>query len=196
MAKKSNTPPPSPSPAADPFNVESLRLTDSSLQLGVKRQVVVVPVGKPQRQAFVRVHPSEEYRMATALFEDKINREIYLVARPLWEELAGEIQPAYLFTAITRHGGLFLWKCVAPDQDGRRNNWHDSMLAAAQMAVDTWVRVSANMANGSYDVFAAAGDIPDPVWPELSFEEILDKAFSGRKIGDIDHPVLQQLRGE
>ena len=86
---------------ADPFDPARLRLSEST-QIGVKKALTVISCGKPNRQQFVRVHPSEDYRMQTALFTDEVNREAYLVAPELWNELAGEIQPTYLFAAITK----------------------------------------------------------------------------------------------
>ncbi len=86
---------------ADPFDPARLRLTEST-QIGVKKAVTVISCGKPNRQQFVRVHPSEDYRMQTALFTDEVNREAYLVAPELWDELAGEIQPTFLFAASPR----------------------------------------------------------------------------------------------
>jgi hypothetical protein len=46
-----------------------------------------------------------------------------------------------------------------------------------------------------YDTNVAAGDLPEPEWPELSFREILELSFKGRFIQDIDHPCIRALRG-
>lgn len=181
---------------ADPFDPARLRLTEAT-QIGVKKAVTVITYSKPNRQQSVRVHPSEDYRMQTALFTDEVNREAYLVAPNLWDELAGEIQPTFLFAGITKTtNNVFLWPCRVPDADGRRNNWHFSALRAAEMAMTKWVRVQANMADGKYDVFEATGTIPDPDWPEMTFRDILKTAFEDRFIDSIDHPILKQLRGE
>src|SRR5215470_9799322 len=75
----------------DPFDPASLRLSqDFSAQLGVKKVLTTVPVRKPDKAWFVRVHPSEDYRLQTAVVELKEERETYLVAPALWTELAGE----------------------------------------------------------------------------------------------------------
>ena len=181
---------------ADPFDPAQLRLAEVT-QIGVKKAVTVIACSKPNRQQFVRVHPSEEYRMPTAMFTDEVNREAYLVQRDLWDELAGEIQPTYLFAGITKTtNNVFLWPVRVPETDGRRNNWHVSMLRAAEMAMKKWVRVQANMSDGKYDVFEATGPIPDPEWPEMLFQDMLKIAFEDRFIDSIDHPILKQLRGE
>ena len=39
------------------------------------------------------------------------------------------------------------------------------------------------------------GNIPDPIWPELSFDAIYRIAFKDRVIRSLDHPVVKRLRG-
>jgi hypothetical protein len=56
--------------------------------------------------------------------------------------------------------------------------------------------VSANQAAACYDVFVAEGRIPDPVWPDMRFKDILKVAFGNRVISSIDHPVIQHLHGK
>jgi hypothetical protein len=33
------------------------------------------------------------------------------------------------------------------------------------------------------------------MWPDIPFQEIVDTAFKGRFITDLDHPVVNRLRG-
>jgi hypothetical protein len=47
----------------------------------------------------------------------------------------------------------------------------------------------------AYEIFEAESAIPDPVWPELSFEAIYRIAFKDRLIASADHPVIKRLRG-
>jgi len=58
-----------------------------------------------------------------------------------------------------------------------------------------WIRLKANMALGAYEIFEASGTIPDPVWPDLSFQELLRIGFRDRLVDRIDHPVIKRLRG-
>jgi hypothetical protein len=51
------------------------------------------------------------------------------------------------------------------------------------------------MALGCYRIYRAEGDIPEPIWPKESFQELLQLAFSGRIIESADHPVVRRLRG-
>ena len=184
--------------APDPFDVDSLRISqDFNAATGVKKALLTVPVRKPSKESFVRVHPDESYRLQTAVIELKEDREVYLVASSLWPELAGEstFSPRALFTTINRQGVVFLWQTRLPGPDGKLDEWSRSALEAVELATKKWVRVSSNMSLGAYEV-AYAENLPDPEWPEHSFQELLNIAFKDRRIHSLDHPVLRRLRGE
>ena len=100
-----------------------------------------------------------------------------------------------LFTAINRQDVVFLWPVPLPKEDGRIQEWHRSLMQAAEMAIKKWVRVNANMALGAYEVSEATGALPEPGWPDLPFVELLEVAFRDRYIRDLDHPALQRLKG-
>jgi len=182
---------------SDMFNPEQLRLGQNfAASIGVKKLILAVSVRKPDRQWFIRVRPEKEYRLDTAVIELKDERETYLVNRDLWSELPGEIVPIVFFTAINRQGTVFLWPVRLPDQDGKSNTWNETALLAAKKAEEKWVRVSANMNAGMYDVFEATGVLPEPEWPEDDFPTLLEKAFKDHVITALDHPVVRRLRGE
>lgn len=183
--------------AADPFDPASLRLSqDFASTIGVKKVLTVVPCRKPNRQEFVQVHPGEEWRLETGMFEDKLNQGFYLVQQHLWAELSSEVFPVCLFLATNRQGDVFLWPVKLTGIDGRSNTWNDSALAAARLAETQWVRVVANTSGGMYNAFEAADKLSAPEWPDLSFAEILKLAFKDRFITTLDHPIIRALRGK
>jgi hypothetical protein len=53
-----------------------------------------------------------------------------------------------------------------------------------------------NRAFGAYEVMQATGNLDEPEWPELSFQEIVNLAFKDKVIATLDHPVIRRLRGE
>jgi hypothetical protein len=71
-------------------------------------------VHKPNPQSFVRVHPDEAFRLQTAVLEAKLERETYLVDSAPWDDLAHELVPKMLFTAMDRQQNLFLWPVRLP----------------------------------------------------------------------------------
>ena len=174
-----------------------MRLDQSFAEtVGVKKLLTTVPVRKPNRQDFVRVHPDPAYRLTpAAIIELKEDREVYLVTPAMAMELPGEFAAVTLFTTVNRQGVLHLWPVKLPGPDGKHNEWHRSSAEAAELAMDRWVRITANMSLGAYEVFEATGDLPEPTWPDLPLPEILKIAFRDHIVDKPDHPVVQRLRG-
>lgn len=186
-------------PAPDPFgDLSAFRLDPSVFEATpAKKLLTQIPVRKPAKQDFVRVNPDPAYRLdPAAIIELKEERENYLVRPDIFQDVQHECAGCTLFLGITRQGVLFVWPVRLPDSTGRANPWHESAREAAELAMGQWVRVSANMNLGGYEVSAATATIPDPTWPKEPFHELLKIAFKNRVIDSVDHPVLQQLRGE
>jgi hypothetical protein len=182
--------------APDPFDPATLRLDQTFIDGGVKKLLTTVPVRRPNPQDFVRTREDPEYRLTVALIELRDDRETYLVPPILAQELIGEITAFQIYTTINRQGVVFLWPVKLPNPDGRQIEWHRSACEAAEIAMRRWVRVKANMALGAYEIFEAAGVIPDPEWPNVPFPELLRIAFRNRLVDHLDHPVIKRLRGE
>src|SRR5882724_9857021 len=138
----------------NPFDPAALRL-DQSFAI-VKKLLTMVPVRKPNRQDFVRVHRDQAYRLTpAAIIELKEDRAVYLVTPAMAMELPGELAAVTLFTVVNRQGVLHLWPVKLPGSDGKYNEWHRSSAEAAEFAMHKWVRITANMSLGAYEVFEA-----------------------------------------
>jgi len=184
--------------SASPFdNLSALRLDQSYADtVGVKKLLTTVPVRKPNRQEFVRVHPDPAYRLTpAAIIEVKEDREVYLVMPDMAPILPGEFSTVTLLTTINRQGTLHIWPVKLPTPEGRQNEWHRSAAEAAERAMKKWVRVTSSMSLGAYEIFEASGDLPEPVWPDYAFEEILKIAFRDRIVDRAEHPLVQRLLG-
>jgi hypothetical protein len=181
----------------NPFDPAALRLDQSYADtVGVKKLLTTVPVRKPNRQDFVRVHPDPVFRLTpAAIIEVKEDREVYLVTPSMAQALPGEFSMVTLVTAINRQGTLHIWPIKLPSPEGRLNEWHRSAAEAAERAMKKWVRVTASMSLGAYEIFEASGDLPEPVWPDYSLGEILKIAFRDRIVDRVDHPLVQRLQG-
>ena len=64
-----------------------------------------------------------------------------------------------------------------------------------ELAKSKWIRLSANMTGGAYDVFEAQADLPEPDWQEHGLDQYIEVAFRGKIIKDLEHPVVQSLLG-
>ena len=181
--------------APDPFDLASLRLNPSFLETaGVKKLLTTVPARRPNPQDFVRVHPAPEFRADFALIDLKDEREDYLVRPEVLSELAGEVVFKTIFTAINRQGVVFLWPVRLPALDGK-SEWSRSQREGAELAMTKWVRLKANMSLGAYEITVAESEMADPVWPELTYQQLLQIAYRDRMITTVDHPVVRRLRG-
>jgi hypothetical protein len=186
---------PNPFAAFDPVN---LRIDQSFLNHGVaKKLLTTLPIRKPNKQDFVRVHPSEEYRLTAALIELKEDRETYLVMPGFIRQLGeAEYFLATLYLCINRQKVLSFWPVKLPGPDGRQMEWHTSAADAAEKAMKVWIRVTANMSLGAYEISEAAANLSEPEWPEQTMPELLSIAFKNRVIEGPDHPVMKKLAGE
>jgi hypothetical protein len=184
----------------NPFDVASLRLTTDYQGAAAKKVLLTVPVRKPHNSWFIRVHPDPAFRLETKVIEagDGIQKEVYQVAKELWSELEGEpaFSPRVFYTAITKPGKLFVWPVNLPKDDGKENSWNRSARDAAAAAMTKWVRVISDTDLGGYQLGEAVTKYPEPTWPDMTFEQILNLAFKNHRIADLDHIVLKNLRGE
>jgi len=182
-----------------PFDdISKLRLSVENETVNVKKVIFTLPVRKPSKDTFIRVHHDSSYWLETKIIELKTERENYLVTPDLWQELEGEptLVRKALVTTIDRQGVVFLWPVKLPDSNGKLDDWNSSALQAANLAKDYWIRVKANMYAGCYDVDQALADWGNPQWPEMPFNELLKIAFRDKYIDSFDHQVLRKLRGE
>jgi hypothetical protein len=191
---------PRPSPAAiDPFDPATYRLQPSLLVAeGVQKHLTELPVRKPDKSWWVRVHPDPEYALDTFVIELKEEQETYLVLPPLWQELHGESTfiALTLHLAVTRQGKLFLWPVRRPtDPTQEPTRWMRPTLQAIGHAVNKWTRIEWNLETRQHDV-KTCKYTADPQWPELPFRDLLKIAFRDYVISTRDHPVLRRLRGE
>src|SRR6516162_2025468 len=96
---------PSADKAPDPFDLANLRLAQNYNETaGIKKLLGTVPVRKPYKQEFIRVHPDAAYRENFAMIELREEREEYLVSSGMVAELAAEIINKTLYTAVNRQG--------------------------------------------------------------------------------------------
>lgn len=185
--------------APDPFDPASLRLSGDAMPgLGIRKALLTLPVRKPDKAWWVRVHGDPDYRLETNVIELKEDRETYLVAPALWPQLATEstFSPRAFVIAVNRQGVHFLWPIKLPGADGRLDEWSRSALEAVDRATKGWVRVQANLSLGAYEVWETTASIPEPEWPTTQLKDMLRVAFRDRYIDTLNHPVLLRLRGE
>ncbi|WP_328667620.1 hypothetical protein OG905_11395 [Streptomyces sp. NBC_00322] len=184
----------------DPFDLDALR-SESLQHLDVEKTLTTVPVRRPKRGEFFRVHPSDDYVIDSYIIEreDGMDRVVYWVAPSMRDELFGDMRKVRLYTCITKRGTVFLWPVKLPLSDSPNSGraWQQSALEAAEAAKTLWVKMTGNRELGAYEIFMARGDLGEPQWPDKTFRELIGIAFKGDRIIDsLDHPVIRELNGE
>jgi len=177
-------------------NLDALRLsdTDPASLTGAREILSHVPVRKPTRHEFFRVHPDPQMALESTIYVDKAERETFFVTPAMRGALLGETRPVLLTTAITTQRVVLIFPVNLP-VDGRTNAWNDTTLEAVKLAKMGWIRMAADLRLGSYRVYKAEGELPDPEWPVQSFSELLEIAFRGRIVDTPNHAILRRLRG-
>ena len=177
-------------------NLSAMRLSANyGSTLGVTKLLTKVTVGKPKPAVFFRAHPDEGMTFPAMVYDDKEAREQYLVDPAVAQELGGLVRPVLLCAAIDRQSNPFLIPVPLPGEDGSRNPWHESLAQAVEHAKKAWLRMSANMHVGAYDIYLAEGTLPQPVWPAHDMDALVQVAFRGKIISSLDHPVVQSMLG-
>jgi hypothetical protein len=178
-------------------DLNSLRLpTNYGATLGVQKLLTTVPVGKPNKSTFFRVKQSEELAFNTFILENKVTRETYIVVPVVAQVISELVRPVMLNVAIDRQNNVSLIPVQLPQEDGTRNPWHESLAQAVERAKTNWIRINPNMQLGVYDVYEATAELPEPIWPSRTIDELVDVAFLGKIIRTVDHPIVQTHLGK
>lgn len=194
---KSNAAELQPGGSSDPFDPINLRLTvDYTTAVSATKLLTTVPVKRPDRAYFFRVHPSPEFILETNILERRDEGETYVVHQDIALSFPHDVVAKRLYLTLTVQGVPALWPVRLPGEDGRLDPWNESAHAIAEIAMKRWVRVVSNRHLGAYQATCAVNIKTEPEWPAVSFKEILRIAFRDRIITSLDHPVLRRLRGE
>lgn len=190
-------PPPVASDRRDEELLAAIRLDQSytsAAAVAVTKPLLTVPVRKPGKSEFFRVHPA--HWLDCLLLELKERREVYFVTPALADLLSEFVQPSRLRLCVTRQGTVLIWPIKLARDDARGDAWRRSAAEAAALAEKKWVRIAADMHLGAYQPFEAQGELGDPRWPAEEWPRIMAIAMRGWLIDSCDHPVVLSLLGE
>ena len=183
-------------PGYDPFDPEALRM-DPVADVEVERVLTAVPVRKPKRTEFVRVHPDYVVDRLLVERDTGMEKECYLVLPEVQHLVVQELRRTRLHVAITKHGTVFIWPIKLPlegNDSGRRI--FDTASLIAEQAKTKWVKSVWDRGLGGYEMFKAKGDLGEPQWPDKSFRDLLAIAFGNYLIDHAGHEVIRELNGE
>jgi hypothetical protein len=192
------------SPAApdqpDPFdNLDLIRIPQDHVVTGSARRMLlnVRNMFKPPEGAFVRTHPSPEYRLEAGLLMPPHRKHFLLTGgmREYGKKLPGYL-PITIFTAIDRDNDVFLWM-VKRAKDGREPMaWHETGMEGALSAQTKWVQCRVDMKNGCYTFEEMQAPLPEPEWPDVKFGELLRVSFKNAAISRPTDIEVLKLEGK
>lgn len=168
-------------------------------EMGIE-EINSIPVRKPGKEKFFRVHPDKEYSIALQVLEIKDDSALkgeYVVPPPKDENLdqffrenRAMIKKKEIVLCEDIAGKHFVWP-VAPLSS--EYPWHKTARKALSEARTKWTRIQPD--STCYKVTTI--DKPNkPNWPKEEFDQILNTSFEGKIIDSIEHPVVQYLKGE
>ena len=198
------------SPNAEPINEVKLKKpkidlervrakADQSIDLGVTTEYTMIPIRNPKPDEFFRCMPDEDYSMDAHILSLKTENEWYMIEPDILPEiqLESQLRVRTVYVCVTMNSTPFVTCIPQHDEMGKINSWHQSGHITMEEAKQCWVRRQADKANGGYTITKAMNaKLPDPKWPTMTLNEIIGRAFDKFYIDDINHPVLQRLRGE
>jgi hypothetical protein len=182
-------------------SIASIRLDPATVENATADEQLAIPVGKPHGQTWFRVRPDAEYRLQVAglQLKDEIDDGFYILSYEMQSDLLFTEAHRYtLYVVMPRLSkSVRVWPVKQPDGDGKWNDWSRTADEAAHIGMTEWVRLIPDRASGGYKVRRQRDGEKsrDPIWPDLTMDEIVEKAFfdRGKLITGYDHPVMKLL---
>ena len=188
--KPSTAPPP---PTTPPVNKWDQYRTDQQFLAGTTIRTSAIVARKPTKFEWITIRRDPEYHFTARVYDHKPTGKVYLVHPAIQAEIANELTVKLIVPCITRAEVLFLWPVQLPGE--RENAWTTSAIDAMRRGMDGWVRVTSNLLAGSYEVQVPFNELPAPIWPDITMEQMISAAFTHYSIDSMDHPRIKDIRG-
>jgi hypothetical protein len=123
-----------------------------------------------------------------AIKDQKANK-LFVVNRRILSLVGTQARLYRVRQAITTDGEIYLWPAPV---EGRLES-DITHLNAQQAALSRWIRIE--WAGKAFLAVEPQGDLGQPEWPELAFQEVLELGLTGHLINDENHPFIKRLLG-
>lgn len=161
---------------------------------GVRKPLTTVPVRRPPKTEWFRVHPTNMIDVPFLELKDK--GESYFCTNEIAAIVGDVAVPVRLRQCVTRQGTTFLWPIKLPRGNKRADAWHTSAAEAAALGVKRWIRLVPDMELGAYQPLEALGINDEPKWPAESWAHIFRVATRDLVIDTDDHVVVREILGQ
>lgn len=185
-----------PSAIGENIDPAALRIdVDYTMRAATKTNQGAIRIRRPERQGYSAIRAGEEWHEVYLALKEEASGDIYVVAPALDDALREFTAPTLFSVCTTRGGSLFLW----PIRLSREGDPHPYSRSALQIVVEyqggPWIRVAADRAEGVYKVTTPKNRWPPPEWPDIEPLEVYRRAFEGKVIDSMGHPVVLRLQG-
>ena len=149
-----------------------------------------IEICKPYWEYYFRINGDNAYYAELPVLE--LRSGLWRVL-PEYRLAHNKIRYQIFRLGIYHNGVPFIW----PLKTGI-NTWNISAAKISQIAVDQWIKMDSDKAAFQYVHHPPPEDmvIPDPQWPKITFDRLLDMAFQERTVDSFNHPALRGARGE
>lgn len=155
----------------------------------------VGPVRKPSKFEPFRTHPTLRINVKLCMPKKGAHEgDIFLVAPHMKDLLVRHTVSATLFLLMTAEGAPLLAPVPFPEEGGKEHTANSSFRIIAARAEKEWCLAIYSRASSSYELGTQdETDFGEPVWPDLTLAEILEKAFRDLYIQDRNHPFVKSV---
>lgn len=175
---------------------ESMRINPTLKQSTQQSIQQSIPLSKPPQNTFYTHKPG-----CTAEFAGLIDRvmgdkfledDFYLVSPKIQELIADSLRLWAINLSVDENDTYYLDISKLPSLNGYTNAYNETKAEIDAAADGKWVSYKTDRQKGVYVLTNVNSDKPLPTeWPD--FDEELEKAFEGRIIDSLDHPLLKKL---
>lgn len=188
--------------AGKPVGLLSKLAKPQNILVASSESLTRVSTNKPKKDTYIRVHPDYFVDLISLVDKDGIEATTYVIDSDTLEQAMNEeaitsvLLKRRYYLYVTQGGSYGLWGLTFPMDEGQDpNSWTESALTVISRAMGEWLRHYAKRGDGGYRIIPASKDLGEPKWPEEGWEEIIELAFKGKIIDDINHPYFEKLRG-
>ncbi len=167
---------------------------DEMAQLGVQSEKSEIPVGKRHDQIWIRVHPTYHRDFAMLVLKGEGSNKTFIpVTNSFAKQIEDDIKWMTLYIGTTRSHTPFVWP-IRIVQD-RKDTWAATERECAEKAMKKWIRVLSDQPSSCFYDREAQSIQVEPVFPKMTFNEILNVAFKGDMVMSMEHPAIKELYG-
>jgi len=175
------------------FDMSEYNTPEEEIEV-TEKIITSIPVEKPDKQLFARVHSEMVAEVDIVYFAAEKGRA-YLIHKTAIQYVIGFVSKVKLYPYITLKDNLGLLPITQPKPGKKMQEWHLSREKMVVIGRKDWIQMKPKSEGAGYDAIKAKKKHDNPEWPDLTLTEILEIAFMDYIIRDKNHPVVKALQG-